>query len=473
MKGNLREKISQIRGKVTEKVRGVFSKEGLRRIARATGFVQRASSRLEGREFVELMTVEMLEGPISYEEMSERVKEINPKAKISAQGIAERVNSEGAVEYLKEVLKQAIEESMKGEVEKIESEVFGEFNKVYIEDSTQGSVNEKLAEKFRGSGGSASKASVKIDLVYEAKSGRVEQVIIEQGVVSDQELGERLIEKLEPGDLRIQDLGYFKLKALARTDGEKRAYYLSRLISGVDVYEEEGAEEAVNLTRYLNKKYRHETVIDLRVYVGKEERLPTRLIAYRLPEQVVAERRRKVYKALKKKGKTPTRAYREWLAFSFFITNVPVEIWSAAIVGTVYRLRWQVELIFKGWKSLLKIEVLKGTRWERIEGLIYGRLICIVIIHMLEGWACWYTRVVHRREISLYKFIKWLLRKGRLAKAITEGRMEALLANLVRNIQRVCKQKRRRLTTQQLLDYQIPYMDSFHVPKLGHLHKLA
>jgi hypothetical protein len=118
----------------------------------------------------------------------------------------------------------------------------------------------------------------------------------------------------------------------------------------VDVYLEKGDEKAVNLTRYLNKRYRREAVIDLRVYIGKEERLPTRLVSYRFPPQVVAERRRKVYKSLKKKGQSPSRAYVEWLAFNFFITNVPVETWSAWVVGTVYRLRWQIETFTSGGK---------------------------------------------------------------------------------------------------------------------------
>jgi hypothetical protein len=141
------------------------------------------------------MTVGMLEGVLSYEEMSERIKEINPKAKLSTQGIAERVNSQGAVEYLKEVLKQAVEESIKAELERIDSEVLRAFKRVYLEDSTQVEVNEKLAGKFRGSGGSASKASVKIDAMYEVKHAGVEEMIVEQAVTLDQELGERRMEE--------------------------------------------------------------------------------------------------------------------------------------------------------------------------------------------------------------------------------------------------------------------------------------
>jgi IS4 transposase len=123
---------------------------------------------------------------------------------------------------------------------------------------------------------------------------------------------------------------------------------------------------------------------------------------------VVAERRRKAYKEAKKKGKTLSQAYAHWLAFSFYITNVSHVVRPAQAVEAIYRIRWQVELTFKDWKSLLKIHVLKGTRVERIECLIYGRLICIVVLNLLCSWAWWYGQYQHQREVSFPKLINWL-----------------------------------------------------------------
>jgi len=56
-------------------------------------------------------------------------------------------------------------------------------------------------------------------------------------------------------------------------------------------------------------------------------------------------------------------------------------------VGIAYRLRWQVELTFKHWKSLFQINILRGTRPERILCLIYGRLIVIRVVQRLLALA--------------------------------------------------------------------------------------
>jgi len=53
-------------------------------------------------------------------------------------------------------------------------------------------------------------------------------------------------------------------------------------------------------------------------------------------------------------------------------------------------------------------------------------------------------------------------RKGRLAQAIHQGRLDALLDDLIAAIPKMlCKQKRKRRTSHQLLEDQVSYMDHF------------
>ena len=107
------------------------------------------------------------------------------------------------------------------------------------------------------------------------------------------------------------------------------------------------------------------------------------MLAYRLPEEVVEQRRRSAYETARKKGRTPTQAYLHWLQFGWYITNVRPEIWAAAVVATVYRIRWPIALLFKQWQSLLPMHVLPGTRPERIKGLRSGRLTTITMLMRL------------------------------------------------------------------------------------------
>jgi hypothetical protein len=135
-------------------------------------------------------------------------------------------------------------------------------------------------------------------------------------------------------------------------------------------------------------------------------------------------------------------------------------------VGTVYRLRWQVELAFKNWKSLFRINVLKGKRPERIQYLIYGRLIVILVVQRFMALA-FAQAVTESRELSLGKAIQWIMRGERFLKAFLNRQFGGLLRRMLLRIKRLFKQKRKRLTTWQTIVQQVPYLDSFK--DLAHL----
>ena len=165
------------------------------------------------------------------------------------------------------------------------------------------------------------------------------------------------------------------------------------------------------------------------------------------------ERRRKALEEARKKGRTLTPDYLNWLAFGLYITNVAQEVLSAKVVRIVYGLRWQVELMFKNWKSLLNIHILKGTRPERIKCVLYGRLITITMMTLIASYASWYVEDYLQRELSIPKLINWLKRKGRFTNALHVGTLEALFNDLRRALPKVlCKQKRKRRTSRQLLE---------------------
>ena len=96
---------------------------------------------------------------------------------------------------------------------------------------------------------------------------------------------------------------------------------------------------------------------------------------------------------------------------------------------------------------------LTGTRPERMKCLLYGRLTTLTMWRRICAYAVWYAAAVLRREISLHKLIAWLQRKGRFAHAVHKGTIEALCSDLRRDMATLlCKQKRKRRTSQQLLE---------------------
>jgi hypothetical protein len=72
------------------------------------------------------------------------------------------------------------------------------------------------------------------------------------------------------------------------------------------------------------------------------------------------------------------------------------------------------------------VHVLKGTRPERIRCLLYGRLITITMVMRICAYAAWYAAAVCQREVSFPKLLLWLKRRGRFARAVQDGTLDAL-----------------------------------------------
>lgn len=439
-----------------------LEENNLDEIARETFFVQRSTNKVSSRDFLELMTIDHFgQATISLEGLCDVPRKKSGTADISPQALNAKINSDQAVSFLEKALENIYKNQLRPKLEKIPLEVLEAFSNVYIEDSTQIELNEHLSEEFRGSGGSASKSALKLDLLYDVINHILKEVIIRGGTYPDQKIGAEVMNHIEEGDLIIRDLGYFDLSELESME-YKQAYYLSRLFKATKVYlSSELDSEAIDLPSYVRGQISTRGIMDIKVYLGAE-RVCCRLISYRAPEQAINERRRKARRSAQKKGISLTREYLEWLDYSFYITNVGRETWSAEIVGTIYRIRWQIELIFKQWKQLFQIDVMKGTRRERIRCLLYGRLIMINIVTGIYKLSAWYCSETLSREVSAVKLIQWLQRKGRLCQAIMSGSVSALTEELINSFPKgLLKQKRRRKTTFELIDEQIGFVESF------------
>jgi hypothetical protein len=435
-----------------------FTPEACEALARETGFIRRRTSRLSGRDFFNLLTVEMLDEPTaSYESLCDRLEDRHPDVQITPQALCERMNSAGAVAFLKQGLDRTLQATTRPVLAAREAAWLAPFARTLLQDSTQIQLHEKLADAFKGSGGNASVASVKVDVCYDVKQERTEHVAIRSGVDSDQSMAEDLAARLQPGDLVIRDLGYFCLNFFA-TLTAIGAYFLSRLHFNANVYLTAEAEEPVQLIPTINHLGRGRQALELQVFLGQKQRIPTRLIVYRLPSVLYRARQKAAIKTAQRKGRRIGLSYLKFLKYTFFITNVPASLWPMEAVGTLYRLRWQMELVFKSWKSLFRLNLLRGTRPERIQCLIYGRLIVILIVQRLLALASAHAEAA-QRELSFFKASQWLMRGGRLLKAFVDRQLDVLFRRMLSRLKRLLKQKRKRLTTWAMISQQVSYGD--------------
>lgn len=170
-------KLKNIKENITSSIKTIFNKDGLDDLARKTGFVKRSTSKLKGSELIEVLTVHMADdSEMSYEAMCDAISEINPSASLTPQSLEERINKPETVTYVKTLLEEAVNEKL-SVMKSYASEVFNMFSEVDVRDSTTISLNQKLADQFKGSGGCASASAVKADAVYDLKNLRLKKLL--------------------------------------------------------------------------------------------------------------------------------------------------------------------------------------------------------------------------------------------------------------------------------------------------------
>jgi Transposase DDE domain len=306
------------------------------------------------------------------------------------------------VAFLQDLLQTAFAKLHTGDTI-CEEGIFAPFPRVHIADSTGFGLPESLKKEFPGAGGSGSKAGAKIQLVWEYKSHTFDHFALIPWNVPDSKYVDTVVALARAYSLFLFDLGYFKLTAFAKI-AAAQAYFLSRLNHQATLREVVGGrQQALNLASSLA----HETrpVIEKAVVLGAYECVPTRLIAVRMPEAIVNERRRQAYAAAKKQGYTPSQAHLTLLAWNLFITNVPATVWSTQTVGIAYSLRWQVELVFRAWKSGLHVATVTTTTKYSTLCYLYGRMLLILFTSALSSPL----RVIvwqQDRELSFFKLVR-------------------------------------------------------------------
>jgi len=344
-----------------------------------SGFIQR-ERKLNGASFVQTMVFGWLSnGEASLSELNQTAASVG--VKISAQGLDKRFTAQAA-ECLKQVLEAAAQEVVRSEPASVG--LINRFTSVRLMDSSTVGLPESLAELWPGCGGHHGQtAALKIQVDLNFTSGALEAMWLQAGREHDQcERAQQL--ELPAGSLRIADLGYFKLDVLEKHAAQE-AFWLTRLKIGTVMYDLDGQEIA--LEEWLNAAC--QTQVERPVLLGQTHRLRCRLLAARVPDQVAEQRRRKMKREAQVKGQTLSAARLALANWTLLVTNVPGNLLTLAEALILYRVRWQIELLFKLWKSIGKLDVSLSQNPWRILCEVYAKLLALIIQHWLFLVSFW------------------------------------------------------------------------------------
>jgi Transposase DDE domain len=428
-----------------------FAAEHIEAAARRTGFVQRAS-KITGKIFLALVTFGVWsDAKTTFAQLAAKATQLDEPIAVSPEALSQRMHKR-AHAFLQEMIQQALAKTHA--IEKVCEEAFcAAFTKVYLADSTGFELPDSLKDTFPGSGGSAAKAGAKMQAVWDYKNSRFDHFALTPWNIPDQKYVDHVVALAQKGVLFLFDLGYFKLQAFA-TLVTAGAYFLSRLNHQTTLLTmAAGQWQHVALASWLATV--EAQLLERPIFLGEKERVAARLIASRVPEAIVNERRRKARKNAKKKGYTPSQAHLTLLAWNLFIPNVPPTIWQTETVLKVYPLRWHIELIFKSWKSYLHLASLTTTKEDTTLCYLYGRMLLIVLNYALYPQIRAHLWRQKKRELSLLKLVRHF-------QAFAERWMQAIFQSelaLRRFLTHVCataerlaaKASRKRRTTAQIL----------------------
>jgi hypothetical protein len=390
----------------------------LTQLARQIGFVQRLRL-LKPDAFARTFCLYLIRYP------NATLQQLADQLPITASALTQRF-TDNAATFLRALLQRTLDCLATTIPTRCVIPLLRRFNGVYLTDGTIVALPAALAKRFPGYGGGvgtdhpATTAAVKILLRL-----RID-------VTSGTEL---LLDA--QGALHIGDLGFFDGNYFASLT-RKGISWLTRLPARVQVCESAGDwQELAGWLQALRRRSlsQWEGALD----VGKGTPVSARVMVLRCPPEESA-RRRKLQQRMRRKGQTAGDRQLTLGDGWVLATDVAKDKLPVKAAWEMYRLRWQIELVFKRWKSLGHLSINGEHDALRAECELYGKLVGVVLVDWLalqrggalsgvSPWRGW--QIVH----ELLPQIVWAL-SGRLGGQDVWSELDIRLARRSRQPKR-------------------------------------
>jgi hypothetical protein len=290
---------------------------------------------------------------------------------------------------------------------------------------------------------------MKVLLRWEIQAGNVCHVGIHSGRTSDHD-AEADAPALPVAALHLADLGFADFDRM-QTEADQGVYFLSRLPAQTRLHPADGKDLplAEQLAQWRKDGVK---VADITASVGNKNRAEGRLVALACPQDVVARRLVNLEKDGKHRGRPVSVRQREMCHWTVLFSNIPGDWLNAEQLWIIYRLRWQIELLFKRFKTEGGLADTASNKRYRVESEWYIKLLAQVVrnwMQLLRGGP-----LCDVNPVQLGRVITDSL--CRIARALRCGHgLRAALADLakeLRNVRARTKRQQRKTAVQSLED---------------------
>ncbi|MGH9206995.1 MAG: transposase [Acidimicrobiales bacterium] len=212
----------------------------------------------------------------------------------------------------------------------------------------------------------------RVHTAYNLLAGRFAEVTI-----SDRHTGESLQHyHLQSGDIVVADNGYGYRRSVARADHQHAAVVLH--ITPETFPLEDSAQHPLDVLKWLRSP--GEPIRSQVCWcVWEGERYQVRLVALELSATAAMRARQNKREQARSRGKRVSEQTLFLAGWVLLITTLAAAEWSATEVLQLYRARWQIELVYKRLKQLLRLTRLRAHTVETAEATVRALLVAWVL----------------------------------------------------------------------------------------------
>jgi hypothetical protein len=401
---------------------GTLSKKQIIETSKIHGFQTRSCGKINAFVIIQSFMLMIVHRNKSYQDWATCISSIL-RLTVSKQAVFNRLNQSFA-NTLKALLTNVISQQSS---KQIDVKLFKSFNSVWLQDSTTFHLPDAVVSLFKGnSSGGKQKSLAKLNVLYNISNGSIPVMDLFNFTDNEQKIASIKHPFINKGDLIIRDLGYFVLSVFEQLQNEG-VFFLSRLHFGVKLYMPDTIKQ-VELSKILRGKKQ----VDIQVLCGKHNKLKARLVAIKLSNEQANNRIRKA-KQNRDKRLNHNEEYYKLLEYAIFITNVQNDKWRVKQVAQAYKIRWNIEILFKSWKSGIHIKDMipdVKTNVYRVECVLYLILIYLSWFQQKIYTQLKFENEILKKGISIIKAVKFVFMRPQLW--VTKTKLDPQIYNEIK-----------------------------------------
>jgi len=227
------------------------------------------------------------------------------------------------------------------------------FKRIVLQDGSSFAVHDSLQDTFKGRFTTISPAAIEVHVSWDVLNGYPEQV----AVSADSEAEYNYLPEANTlvDTLFMADRGYFKLSYLDSIN-QAGGFYVVRAKKTSNPLVINGFNSKGNALKRFNQK----KLKDVKKYI-----------------------RRSGVVDMDVEGKTRYRMIASWPEGkeepTYWVTNLDRDQFSSSAIIKLYSLRWQIELLFKEWKSYCNLRKFNTRKATMMEGLVWASLLSLLV----------------------------------------------------------------------------------------------